>query len=93
MAKRINRPNHTDSCREKIQTSQLLNRLHNHVLTHEEDPEFKKKNLTPSQVKGIEILLNKTLPNLASTELKHEGEITLGSLLAGMDEPETNSSS
>lgn len=61
MAARL-RAKHQDEIREKIRTSQLINRLENHV--------FGTVELSSSQVRGIEILLNKTLPNLQSTELK-----------------------
>lgn len=61
MAARL-RAKHQDEIREKIRTSQLINRLENHV--------FGEVELSSSQVRGIEILLNKTLPNLQSTELK-----------------------
>jgi hypothetical protein len=47
--------------RERIQTSMLVNRLTNHALG--------KVKMTPSQVRAIEILLRKTLPDLQSTEL------------------------
>lgn len=62
MAKRVNRPNHTDETREKIKTSQLINRLQNHALG--------KVDLKNGQIKSIEILLRKTLPDLTATELK-----------------------
>lgn len=60
MAARL-RPRHQDEIRDKIKTSQLVNRLENHV--------FGEIELSASQIRGIEILLNKTLPNLQSTEL------------------------
>lgn len=52
---------HQDMVREKIQTSQLINRLQNHV-----DGETE---LSTTQLKAAEILLNKSLPNLKSTEI------------------------
>lgn len=62
---------HQDAARAKIQTSQLINRLTDHV--------FDKVELSSTQVKGIEILLRKTLPDLQSVEgsldvtlIKHE---------------------
>ena len=51
-----------ESVREKIRTSQLANRLIDHANG--------KINLEPTQVKAIEILLRKTLPDLAATETK-----------------------
>jgi len=56
------RKNHQDEIRTKIQTSQLINVLENHALG-------KTLELPNSRLKAIEILLNKTLPNLQSTEL------------------------
>lgn len=60
MAKRTRNPFHDAATREKIQTSQLINRLMNHV-----NGEIVLEN---SQVKSIEILLRKTLPDLASVQ-------------------------
>ncbi len=47
--------------RERIRTSMLVNRLTDHALG--------KVKMVPSQVKAIEILLRKTLPDLQSREL------------------------
>lgn len=52
----------TEACREKIRTTQLINRLQKHING--------KLDLSPTQVRGIEILLNKTLANLQATEVK-----------------------
>lgn len=52
--------NHDDRTREKIQTSQLVNRLTNHILNNAE--------MSSTQIRAAEILLNKTLPNLASID-------------------------
>ena len=59
------RLSHDQKTREKIQTSQLINRLH--------DNAFGKIDLTPSQIKSIEILLKKALPDLQAIE--HTGEV------------------
>mgnify|MGYP006056957645 CR=1 FL=1 len=56
MAARKNVANN-QRARERIQTTQLINRLTNHALG--------KLKLEPTQVKSIEILLKKTLPDLA----------------------------
>ena len=61
MAARTRRPNHNDKTREKIQTTQIVNRLTNHVLG--------KVDMSPSQVSAGLGLLRKTLPDLAQTEL------------------------
>lgn len=60
MAARLNN-RHQQMIRDKIQTSQLINRLQKYV-----DGEIE---LTTGQVRSIEILLNKSLPSLSSTEL------------------------
>lgn len=65
MAARINKL-HQDSVRAKIQASQLVNRLTDHALGLTE--------LKNSQIKAIEILLKKTIPDLSSVELKGDGD-------------------
>lgn len=57
MAKRLN-VNHDERTRQKIQTSQLINRLNDYANG--------KITLDSGQVKAIEILLRKTLPDLSS---------------------------
>ena len=66
MAARKTRVSHDQKTREKIQTSQLVNRLTNHALGEIE--------LTATQLRAIEILLKKTLPDLSSVELKGDQE-------------------
>lgn len=51
---------HPDEVRAKIQASQLLNRLHQHA--------FGEVELAPHQVRSIEILLKKAIPDLASVQ-------------------------
>ena len=60
MAARLNKL-HQDDVRKKIQTSQLLNRLTDHALGEIE--------LSNTQVRAIEILLKKSIPDLQSIEL------------------------
>jgi hypothetical protein len=67
MASRI-RKKHQDEVRAKIQASQLINRLQNHALSTEVDE------LKPSQLKAIEILLKKSVPDLTSTELTGDSD-------------------
>ncbi len=59
MAARLN-PRHQLDVRRKIQASQLINRLMNHV-NGEND-------MANSQVKAAEILLRKCLPDLSQVE-------------------------
>ena len=61
MAARTLRPRHQDEVRLKIQASQLINRLTDHV--------FGKVQLEATQLKAIEILLRKSLPDLSSVEM------------------------
>lgn len=51
-----------ESVRAKIKTSMLINRLADHA--------FGKVKLEASQVRSIEVLLKKTLPDLQTIELK-----------------------
>ena len=68
----------TEACREKIRTTQLINRLQKHING--------KLDLSPTQVRGIEILLNKTLANLSATELTG----AVASYVARLPEPAAN---
>ena len=63
---------HTEETRQKIQTSQLLNRLNSHAVGELE--------LSGTQLKAIEILLRKSLPDLSSialTDADHTGPAKL----------------
>jgi hypothetical protein len=64
MAARTRKVRHDENTRLKIQTSQLVNRLSDHV--------FGKVELTPAQVRSAEILLKKSLPDLSSVQ--HSGD-------------------
>lgn len=61
MAARIRKIQHDEGTRLKIKTSQLINRLTDHALG--------KLDLSPTQVRSIEVLLRKTLPDLSATEM------------------------
>lgn len=63
MAARINKL-HQNDVRSKIQASQLVNRLTDHALGNIE--------LSNTQVRAIDILLKKTIPDLTSIE--HKGD-------------------
>jgi hypothetical protein len=60
MAERL-RKTHQDDVRAKIQTSQLVNRLTDHALGTVE--------LSPTQVRAIEILIKKTLPDMSAVQV------------------------
>lgn len=65
MAARIRKP-HQDEVRAKIQASQLINVLQDHALGKDE------KELSPTRLKAIEILLRKSIPDLSATEITGE---------------------
>lgn len=60
MAARKLRPRQSEEVRARIQSSQLINRLENHA--------FGDIELTSTQLKAIEILLKKSLPDLSAIE-------------------------
>lgn len=62
-------PHLSEQWKEKIQTSMLINRLVSHAKNAEETP------LLPTQIKAIEILLRKTIPDLKAVE--HSGEMQM----------------
>ena len=55
---------HPNYVREKIRASQLINRLHKFA--------FGEISLTMTQLRAIEILLRKSIPDLAAAEIKSE---------------------
>lgn len=63
-APKNNQSKNNESCREKIQTSQLINRLQDHVFK-----ETPGTDISATQMKAIEILLRKSLPDLQSVEM------------------------
>lgn len=68
MAARL-RKLHQDDVRAKIQASQLINRLTDHAFSNVE--------LSPTQVRAIEILLKKALPDLSAVEVSGDEESPL----------------
>ena len=58
---------HQDDVRKKIQVSQLLNVLQNHALGKTED-------LSPTRMKAIEILLRKSMPDMASVTISGDAD-------------------
>jgi len=64
MAARNIKIRHDEETRAKIQTTQLLKRLQDHVFGH--------CDLEATQVKAAEICLRKTLPDLTATEMNAE---------------------
>ena len=64
MAARL-RKNHQEEIRTKIQASVLVNRLMGHVEG--------KNQMSPSQIRAAEVLLNKSLPNLSDVKVDMTG--------------------
>ena len=69
MARRLN-PKHDQTTRDKIRTSQLINRLMQNALGELE------KEMTTSQVRSADILLKKVLPDLSAVEMGVEGSMS-----------------
>lgn len=65
MAARLN-PRNQESVRQKIQVSQLLNVLTDHATG-------KIKEMEPTRIKAIEILLRKAMPDLQSIAIENAG--------------------
>ena len=70
MAARTRKVKHDDFTRERIRTTQLVNRLEDHALNG--------GNMEPTQLRAIEILLKKCLPDLSSVTMDatHDGAVT-----------------
>lgn len=66
MAARINKIRHDKETRAKIQASQLINRLQGHI--------FDSVEVSQTQMKAIEILLRKSLPDLAALTVSGDPE-------------------
>jgi len=71
MASQPNKARHrkyqTESTREKIRTTQLMNRLQQFIF-QEKDSFGVIPDLSAAQIKGIQILLDKSLPSLSSVD-------------------------
>lgn len=76
MAARLN-PSHDQRTRDKIQTSQIINRLNSFVNG--------KIEMTGPQVTAGLGLLKKCLPDLQATEMKHDVSDALADLMKEID--------
>lgn len=83
MAARTRRIFHDENTRKKIQASQLINRLESHALGEIE--------LSSSQIKAIEVLLKKILPDLAALHTTTDAGKTLEDWLDELESPEAQS--
>lgn len=68
MAARINRVQLNDKHRESIRVSQLLNRLQAYALNEDDPRSGKPIEMKSTQVKAIEVLLDRVLPKMQSVE-------------------------
>src|SRR6185312_9060979 len=66
-----------DEARQKIRTTQLINRLQDHALGENE--------MSPTQVRAVEILLKKSVPDLAT--VTHQGDEDGGPIQHCIDVP------
>ena len=85
MPARTLRIKHSDEVRAKIQASQLINRLQAHI--------DGKVSLSPTQVRGIEILLRKSVPDLSRVEMSgpNGGDIPTSVTITHVKPPHTGS--
>lgn len=68
MAARVNRIQLNEKHREAIRTSQLLNRLQAYALNEADPQSGKPIEMKSTQVKAIEVLLDRVLPKMQSVE-------------------------
>ena len=66
MAARTRKVKHDDFTRDRIKTTQLVKRLEKHALGEIE--------MEPTQVRAIEVLLKKSLPDLSSVTHSSDAE-------------------
>jgi hypothetical protein len=70
MAARTRKAKHDDFTRERIRTTQLVNRLEKHALG--------EIAMEPTQVRAIEVLLRKSLPDLSNVQLSGDKDNPVG---------------
>lgn len=80
VAARTRKVAHDDRTRDKIRTSQLLNRLHDHVFGKGSGKSLKAVDVNQTQMKAIEILLRKSLPDLSAVTLSGDKDNPVGVL-------------
>lgn len=68
MPARVNRIQLNEKHREAIRTSQLLNRLQAYALSEVDPQSGKPIEMKSTQVKAIEVLLDRVLPKMQSVE-------------------------
>lgn len=80
MAARLNGA-HTADIRQKIKTSQLVNRLQDFVLGGNDPKTGKPIEVDGNRLKAIEILLRKALPDLSNVQVSGDPEQPLVHLI------------
>lgn len=84
MAARTNRVQLNEKHREAIKVSQLVNRLQAYALNEDDPRSGKPVEMKSTQVKAIEVLLDRVLPKMQSVEggldLTHKHEDAIGEL-------------
>jgi hypothetical protein len=95
MAARTRKIRHDATTREKIRTSQLINRLTAHALGEADPQSGQPVELSATQVRAIEILLKKSLPDLTATEITNVepqslDEVSTDELIAALQEFQTD---
>ena len=75
MSRLLNHRNHSAGVRQKIRTTQIINRLQDYF--EGKVVRGKPVELTTGQIRTAEILLSKTVPNLASIESFNQTEVSV----------------
>lgn len=77
---------HDQKTRDKIRTSQLINRLEKFVLSERDENECDVQ-LSPAQVSAALGLIKKTLPDLAQVDgnMTHKGEVVAQVVFKGLN--------
>ena len=87
MARRLHLA-HDKETREKIRTSQLINRLTNSVLPRKDRKQVLKiDRLDAVQVNAIKVLLSKALPDLQQVQMDIGGDVSIKVLTVAEHKP------
>ena len=81
MAARL-RKTHQDDIRTKIQTSHLVKRVQDYAMGKLTD-----EDVSTNRLNAIKLLLNKTLPDISTTELKVSGELKISEVKRTIIDP------
>lgn len=78
MAERLNK-RQADSARSLIQTQRTLQELQKHV--------FGERDMSSTQIRAAEVLLNKSLPNLQAVDLNADVQADVNVVIGSFIEP------